>query len=93
MQDRYEKQEIRCPKLGHEVTFGYCRQEGGATPCQRIISCWGGRLRMDIQAQQNFGSELWRRLDSLKMKDRLSTLLELVQKIRGGGRKGDDGSV
>jgi hypothetical protein len=30
----------RCRRLGHEVTFGYCRQETGGKPCRLILDCW-----------------------------------------------------
>jgi hypothetical protein len=31
---------LRCRRLGHEVTFGYCRQETGGKPCHLILDCW-----------------------------------------------------
>ena len=31
---------LRCCRLGHEVTFGYCRQETGGKPCRLILDCW-----------------------------------------------------
>lgn len=31
---------LRCRRLGHEVTFGYCRQETGGQPCRLILDCW-----------------------------------------------------
>ena len=30
----------RCRRLGHEVIFGYCRQETGGKPCRLILDCW-----------------------------------------------------
>jgi hypothetical protein len=30
----------RCPRLGHEVEFGYCRRPGGELPCRKIFDCW-----------------------------------------------------
>jgi hypothetical protein len=30
----------RCRRLGHEVTFGYCRREGGGRPCRLLLDCW-----------------------------------------------------
>ncbi len=32
--------QLRCRRLGHEVTFGYCRQESGGMPCRLILDCW-----------------------------------------------------
>ena len=31
---------LRCRRLGHEVTFGYCRQETRGKPCRLILDCW-----------------------------------------------------
>jgi len=31
---------LRCRRLGHEVSFGYCRQEMGGKPCRLILNCW-----------------------------------------------------
>ncbi len=31
---------LRCRRLGHEVTFGYCRRETGGKPCRLILDCW-----------------------------------------------------
>jgi hypothetical protein len=30
----------RCRRLGHEIAFGYCRQEAGGKPCRLIVDCW-----------------------------------------------------
>jgi hypothetical protein len=32
--DSFEK---RCPKLGHEILFSYCRQPGSDVPCAKIF--------------------------------------------------------
>ena len=31
---------LRCPRLGHEVSFGYCRQETRGKSCRLILNCW-----------------------------------------------------
>ena len=31
---------LRCRRLGHEVTFGYCRQETRGKSCRLILNCW-----------------------------------------------------
>ncbi len=30
----------RCPMLGHELTFAYCRSPGQDVPCRKIFDCW-----------------------------------------------------
>lgn len=38
----------RCPRLGHEMTFGYCRRESGAQPCRLVLDCWWEKF--DVRA-------------------------------------------
>ncbi len=30
----------RCRRLGHEITFAYCRRENFGQPCRLILDCW-----------------------------------------------------
>jgi len=41
--DAHDQRTLRCPRLGGETTFAYCRQAG--TPfCPSLIACWAVRL-------------------------------------------------
>ncbi|HOC50536.1 MAG: hypothetical protein KA117_11660 [Verrucomicrobia bacterium] len=40
LSDHDQKILPRCPRLGHEITFGYCRRETGGRPCRLILNCW-----------------------------------------------------
>ena len=50
---------LRCPRLGHEVTVGYCRRETGAKPCRSIMDCWWERL--DVGFLLGVSGLTWRR--------------------------------
>jgi len=39
---------LRCCRLGHELNFGYCRQESRGKPCRLILDCWWERF--DVRA-------------------------------------------
>jgi hypothetical protein len=39
---------LRCRRLGHEVTFGYCRKESAGQPCRLTLDCWWGQF--DVRA-------------------------------------------
>lgn len=43
----------RCQRLGHEITFGYCRRENSGKPCDLIVECWRGKFDVEgfLQAQ------------------------------------------
>jgi len=36
----HDSRTRRCPRLGHDVPFSYCRAPGSDTPCRRIFDCW-----------------------------------------------------
>ena len=38
-----DHREIRCPILGHHVSFRYCRSLD-RLPCRRIIDCWSDQI-------------------------------------------------
>ena len=40
MIEEHDHDLLRCRRLGHEVTFGYCRQETDGKPCRLILNCW-----------------------------------------------------
>ena len=40
-----ERLARRCPRLGGEVAFGYCKVCGeGETPCFKVFDCWWERF-------------------------------------------------
>ena len=36
----YDKLDLYCSKLGHEVPFKYCRTMNNNLPCRNILGCW-----------------------------------------------------
>ena len=40
MINEHDQDLLRCRRLGHEVTFGYCRQETCGKPCRLVLDCW-----------------------------------------------------
>jgi hypothetical protein len=48
---------LRCRRLGHEVTFGYCRQETGGKPCRLIMDCWWEQFDVRAFLQANLSAE------------------------------------
>ena len=40
----YDSLIIRCPSLGGEVPFKYCRKLNEGSPCRRLPVCWAGKF-------------------------------------------------
>jgi hypothetical protein len=82
MKEKYDKLQCRCPRLGHEVAFSYCRQESGVMPCQRIIACWGVLIPVETWLKDEMPAEQWDLFCRQEPEDKLTTLVDLVGKAR-----------
>jgi len=91
--DAHDGGEIRCPKLGHELTFAYCRQEGGDLPCARIIRCWESFFPVESFLRETMDADAWEAFCRQAPPDKMTTLLDLIEKAKarqqtGSGHKG-----
>ena len=75
----------RCPRLGHELTFGYCRQETHGKPCRLILSCWWERFDVRSFLQANLPEEAMaqvERANTAPPPSKVLSLLEMVQQAK-----------
>lgn len=75
----YDNLEIRCPRLGGEVAFAYCRKEGGDLPCRRILACWQLYFPVETYLRERLTKEDWDRCFNQPPKDKMTTLIELIE--------------
>jgi hypothetical protein len=78
----YDHLQIRCPKLGGEITFAYCRKEGGTLPCQRTILCWQHRLPVEAFLKSILNEDQWQRWHNQSPKEKMTILLDLIEGAR-----------
>jgi hypothetical protein len=38
--ERFDQKTIYCRRLGHDLSFAYCRREAQGLPCRKILDCW-----------------------------------------------------
>jgi len=67
--------------LGHEVSFGYCRQGGTELPCRKIFDCWFETFDIKDFMQQNYTEEQIQQILSPPT-PKLTSLYELIQQAR-----------
>ena len=81
--------EMRCPRLGGPVNFGYCRR-GGADdrPCFKILDCWGQRFDVVDHLQSRLSPEAFKALGRRRPPDKITSLIDLIAQARKntGGR-------
>jgi hypothetical protein len=75
----------RCCRLGHEVTFGYCRQETRGKPCRLILDCWWERFDVRAFLQANLPADTMTQVESASTSPpppKMLSLLETVQQAK-----------
>ncbi len=79
--------EMRCPRLGGPVTFGYCRRGGAnARPCFKILDCWWQRFDVVGHLKSHLNREEFEALGQ-RPPEKITSLLDLIvqaQKNAGG---------
>jgi len=79
MKTPHDSKLIRCPKLGDEMTFGYCLQESGDLPCARIIQCWQAAFDVAALLKEHLTSGQWERFTWAQPKDKVINLIEIIE--------------
>ena len=73
---------LRCRRLGHEVTFGYCRHETGGKPCRLILDCWWERFDVRSFLQAHLPEEDMAQVERAGASPPPSKVLNLVEMIQ-----------
>ncbi|MBW1895819.1 MAG: hypothetical protein JRI47_02055 [Deltaproteobacteria bacterium] len=75
----YDHLEIRCPKLGGEVVFAYCKKETDDLPCSRILICWQPYFPVETYLRELLSESAWERCFNHPPKEKMTTLIELIE--------------
>jgi hypothetical protein len=71
----------RCPMLGHEVTFSYCRHPGQDIPCRKIFDCWWETFDIRTFVTDNYTEEI-RNTMIQPPKPKMLSLLEIIEEAQ-----------
>ena len=83
MIEQHDDKTRRCPMLGHEISFAYCRQPGREIPCPRIQDCWWERFDIQGFLRAHYSAE--EIAEMLRPRQpKVATLLEIIQKAQKG---------
>lgn len=78
---RYDQYSLRCPMLGHEVAFSYCRAPAPDLPCRRIFDCWWQRFDVVSFVLKEYGEDTVGRM-IIPPQGKMKTLVDLIEKAR-----------
>jgi hypothetical protein len=76
MIEQYDALEGYCRKLGHYLSFRYCRRVDQGLPCPTIRDCWFERLAIDEFLEAHYSAEQRARIDA-PPPGKLETILKL----------------
>jgi len=70
---------MRCPRLGHEITFSYCLEESLDLPCSRIVHCWSPVFNVEAMLHKELSEDNWQRFINAQPKDKVVNIIELIE--------------
>jgi len=73
---------IRCPRLGHQISFSYCRSENLGLPCFKVLDCWFEHFQVEDCLKRTLTAEEWEKAFVKPPKPKVSSLLELIEQAK-----------
>ena len=78
-----ERLERRCPRLGGDVAFGYCKVCGeGKTPCFKVFDCWWERFDVVAHMQACLSPDVFETLSDSRPQPKMTSLLDLIRQAQ-----------
>ena len=73
---------IRCPRLGHAITFSYCRTENSGLPCFKTLDCWFQYFPVEAYLKERLSEEEWEKAFTPKGQTKVQSLLEIIEQAK-----------
>lgn len=77
-----DEYSIRCPRLGHAITFSYCRSESSGLPCFKTLDCWFQYFSVETYLRERLTEEEWKKAFEGQAHTKVLSLLDLIEEAR-----------
>ncbi|GBE13373.1 hypothetical protein BMS3Bbin14_00848 [bacterium BMS3Bbin14] len=77
--------QIRCPRLGHQIHFTYCRTENFGLPCFKTLDCWFHYFPVAEFLRRELSPDEWRDAFGKPVKPKILSLAELIEQAQKRG--------
>ena len=77
-----DDQTIRCPRLGHQISFSFCRYENQGLPCFKTLDCWHTHFPVETHLRAALTSEQWEKVFNRPLDPKMASLLELIERAK-----------
>jgi hypothetical protein len=78
---------IRCPRLGQQIAFSYCRSENRGSPCFKILDCWFNYFAVEEYLRRELVPAEWENLVKREVKPKVISLMELIEEAKQSKRE------
>jgi hypothetical protein len=79
--DSHDERTRRCPRLGHDVTFYYCRTQEARRVCPRLAHCWWETFDIRAWLRRNM-PERAEDLIQPPRPDKMGSLMEVIERAQ-----------
>lgn len=79
---------IRCPRLGHQISFSYCREENQGLPCFKALDCWHSHFAVEEYMREELSEEQWEEAFVRSSKSKTQSLVELIEEAKERKKEG-----
>jgi hypothetical protein len=90
----FDQIEARCPRMGHQINFGYCRSMDNGLPCSHAINCFYYTFPVEEYFRRVLKEETFARIFLAEKPGRyesfLKTLSEAKDRVDGGKPDSND---
>ena len=73
---------IRCPRLGHQINFSYCRSENSGLPCFKTLDCWHHHFDVHGFLENKLTEQDFKKSFFDKGKPKVFSLLDLIEQAK-----------
>ncbi|MCD4676985.1 MAG: hypothetical protein K8S18_13465 [Desulfobacula sp.] len=73
---------IRCPRLGHQINFSYCRSENSGLPCFKTLDCWYNYFDVHAYLTDKLTEKDFKKAFLNKGKPKVSSLFDLIEQAK-----------
>lgn len=80
--EEFDEQFLRCPLLGGEVPFSYCRRVNDGGPCRRMPFCWGDRIDIAGYIEGFYSQDEIQRFFLQDGPGRLGRIMENLRRVK-----------
>ena len=73
---------IRCPRLGHQINFPYCKSENNGLPCFKTLDCWYNHFDVHAYLTDKLTEKDFKKVFLNKGKPKILSLFDLIEQAK-----------